>query len=105
MIRATIEGQANRGEGLETFELEVPLHPTTHSSDDVATLVEGVLASIDRHQTRGRSIAHADVMQALAIATAVQTAKHQASKRLQPGLGISFRGLCLESRPARTAHA
>jgi hypothetical protein len=105
MIRASIDGQANGTQGLETFDLEVPLHPTTHSCDDVATLVAGVLASIDRHQARGRPVAHADIVQALAIAAAVQNARHEASKRLRPGLGISFRGLALESRPAQTVNA
>jgi hypothetical protein len=101
MFKPTTDGLRDTLATSPTFDVEVPLHPTTHSCEDVATLVEGVLENIDRQRRQGRPMAHADVIQALSIAAAVQTARHDAAQHLARGLGISFHGLTIDARAAQ----
>ncbi|HSO84322.1 hypothetical protein [Thiocapsa sp.] len=86
----------------DTFDVDMPLHPETHSYEDVATLVERFLMSIDAHRRDSRDLAPGDVLQALSIVTAVQMAKGEATERFGSGLQIELRALSVEAATART---
>jgi hypothetical protein len=82
----------------DTFDVDIPLHPDTRSCEDVATLVEGFLRSIDRYRRDAEGLAQGDVLQALSIVTAVQMAKGEATERYGSGLKIELRELAVEGR-------
>ncbi|SDX09967.1 hypothetical protein [Thiocapsa roseopersicina] len=84
-----------------TFDVDMPLHPETRSCEDVASLVERFLRSIDAHRRDSRDLAPGDVLQALSIVTAVQMAKGEATERYGSGLQIELRGLSVEAATAR----
>ncbi|WP_296806172.1 hypothetical protein [Thiocapsa sp.] len=85
----------------DTFDVDVPLHPDTHSCEDVATLVEGFLRSIDRYRRDAQGLAQGDVLQALSIVTAVQMAKGEAAERYGSGMQITLRDLSVAGNSAR----
>ncbi|RKT46685.1 hypothetical protein BDD21_4217 [Thiocapsa rosea] len=85
----------------DTFDVDIPLHPDTRSCEDVATLVEGFLRSIDSYRRDAQGLAQGDVLQALSIVTAVQMAKGEAAERFGSGLQIRLRGLSIEGDSAR----
>ncbi|UHD16276.1 hypothetical protein [Thiocapsa bogorovii] len=85
-----------------TFDVDIPLHPDTRSYEDVATLVEEFLNSIDSYRRDAQGLAQGDVLQALSIATAVQMAKGQANERYGSGLRIELQGLSVESASVRS---
>ena len=67
------------------LDVNFPLHPATNSSDDVAQLVETLLCDIADH---GDAMTHYDILQALAIATAVRLAMADAAAK--PGVDFSL---------------
>ena len=78
------------------LELDIPLHPYTDSDTHVAQLVGTLLneiAGVDHE------VSHADVLQALAITTAVRMAMAEAAD--QGGDGLSLELLDVEVEPAR----
>ncbi|MFB1488195.1 MULTISPECIES: hypothetical protein [unclassified Thiocapsa] len=84
----------------DTFDVDIPLHPDTCSCEDVATLVERFMRSIDSYRRDARGIAQGDVLQALSIVTAVQMAKGEATERYGSGLRIELKGLSVEGASA-----
>lgn len=67
------------------LEVNFPLQPGTNSSDAVAKLVETLLFDI---ADRGDAMTHSDILQALAIATAVRLAMADAADK--PGVDFSL---------------
>ena len=74
-----------------TLDVDIPLHAHTDSGHDVAALVGRLLNEIAKfdHQS-----SHADVLQALAIATAVRAAMADAAAN--PGVDFSLEFLDVE---------
>jgi hypothetical protein len=78
------------------LELDIPLHAYTNSETHVAQLVGallGEIAGVDHE------VSHADVLQALAITTAVRMAMAEAAE--QGGDGFSLELLDVEVEPVR----
>ncbi|MEA3277792.1 MAG: hypothetical protein U9Q81_21430 [Pseudomonadota bacterium] len=70
----------------DRFDVDFPLHPATSSAEDVSRLVSNILNDIDAYTGNGSSVSQSDVLQALAIATAVHVAKADASEKA----GVEF---------------
>jgi hypothetical protein len=77
------------------LELDIPLHACTDSDTHVAKLVGTLLNDIAGGDDE---VSHADVLQALAITTAVRTAMADAAE--QGGAGFSLDLLDVEVAPA-----
>jgi hypothetical protein len=60
------------------FDVDIPLEGTTKSAANVAQLVSGLLYTVD---ALADDVAHTDVLQALAIATAVRKAMADVSSK------------------------
>jgi len=65
-----------------TFDVYFPLHPGTDSPEDVSRLVESILHDIEAYRGTGGTVSQSDVLQALAIATAVHVATADASDEI-----------------------
>ena len=87
-----------------SIDVEFPLHPATHCPEDVSALVEHVLCDIDDYLRRTDDVSHDDVLQALAIATAVQLAKRSRGNRAGVDFTMELLDIAVDSLPAtRTA--
>lgn len=84
------------------FDLDFPLHVETDSESDVARLVGILLNDIARFDD---SASHADVLQALAITTAVRMAMADAAQASGSRLAMHLLGLSVESADERAATA
>jgi hypothetical protein len=76
---------------MRTFDVEIPLHELTDSDTDVAHLVGSLLNDISDVDSR---VSHGDILQALAITTAVRMAMADAAAKTQTE--TSFRLLDIE---------
>ena len=81
-----------------TFDVCFPLHPGTDSPEDVSRLVENILHDIQAYRRTGATVSQSDVLQALAIATAVHVATADASDEI--GEDVKLRLLDLDLGPA-----
>ncbi len=60
------------------FDVDIPLHESTESAASVAQLVSGLLYTVD---ALAEDVGHDDVLQALAITTAVRKAMADVSSK------------------------
>lgn len=77
-----------------TFQLDIPLDADTDSENNVALLVGKLLNDISDVD---RKVSHSDILQALAIATAVRMAMADAAEK--SGVDLSMRLLELDVDP------
>lgn len=56
----------------QAYDIAFPLHPATHSGDVVARLVTRLLAGISEHAALTEDLSDGDVLQALAMTTAIR---------------------------------
>ena len=58
--------------GGRAYEIEFPLHPETRSANSVSDLVTALLAAISEHVGARDEVSDGDVLQALAMTTAIR---------------------------------
>jgi hypothetical protein len=79
-----------------TIDVDFPLHPATRSPEAVSRLVGQILEQI---QDQAEPVEDADVLQALAIATAVRVALANANRRLGVELAVELLDVATDSIP------
>lgn len=84
-----------------TLDVDFPLHPATKSPEDVSELVGHILSDIDHYVGKIGDVSQNDVLQALAIATAVQVAKTKASDKAGVELSMELLDIAVDSLPGR----
>lgn len=82
--------------GKTTLDLDIPLDAGTQSESGVAELVGRMLNEISRLDHR---VSHSDILQALAITTAVRAAMAEAAAKT--GVSLSLELLDIEVCPER----
>lgn len=58
--------------GGQAYEVEFPLHPETRSASSVSALVTALLAVISEHAGARDDVSDGDILQALAMTTAIR---------------------------------
>lgn len=81
----------------EILDVTFPLHPDTRSSEAVSRLVGKLLGEI---QSQPEPMEDADILQALAIATAVRVAVANANRKLGLELAIELLDVAADSIPS-----
>ena len=69
----------------ERFDISFPLHPDTASPVRVSQMVSAILETLDR-EVKLEATSNGDVLQALAMATAIRASMIEAPKRITDNL-------------------
>ncbi|MGD2083041.1 MAG: hypothetical protein PVF91_08750 [Chromatiales bacterium] len=80
----------------EVIDIDFPLHPGTQSSEAVSRLVGQILEQI---QSQPEPVGDSDILQALAIATAVRIAVANANRKLGVELAIELLDVAADAIP------
>lgn len=82
--------------GPSNIDIDLPLHPDTDNSEDVARLVTGILGDIDA-LTAGHNTTQQDIVQALSIATALHAALGEVSAKTGKRLTMDLKDIRVDS--------
>jgi hypothetical protein len=82
---ATLETRAARRRHVD---IDLPLHPQTDNGEHVALLVQRILSDVD--DLLGCGASHADVAQALSIASALRAAMSELSSSSKGSVSMSL---------------
>ena len=80
----------------ERFDISFPLHPNTGSPVRVSQMISAILEALDR-EVKLEATSNGDVLQALAMATAIRASMVEAPKRITDQMTAELVGASLRA--------
>ena len=80
----------------ERFDISFPLHPNTGSPVRVSQMISAILEVLD-HEVKLEATSNGDVLQALAMATAIRASMVEAPKRITDQMTAALVGASLRA--------
>lgn len=96
--------QIERTDDHGSIDVDLPLHPRTDNGEHVALLVQRILTAVGNGALGTEAPSHADVVQALTIATALRAALAEVSARAGGAVTMDLLDIAVE-QPRQTRRA